>query len=75
MDDGRMEVVANIRNRENRRLQVQVQCVFKDDNGYATGDETPWQNLILSENSQETVKFASMNNRARRFTVRVQEAR
>ena len=74
-DEGRMEVAANIRNRENRRLQVQVQCVFKDENGFSTGDETPWQNLILSENSQETVKFISMNNRAKRFTVRVQEAR
>lgn len=74
-DQGRLAVKANIRNRENRRLQVQVQCVFKDENGFSSGDETPWQTLILSENSQETVSFVSMNNKARRYTVRVREAR
>src|SRR3954451_9133637 len=39
--DGRLEVVANVKNRENRRIQVQVNCVFKDELGFSTGDETP----------------------------------
>lgn len=73
--DGRLEVTANIRNRENRRIQVQVNCVFKDEQGFSTGDETPWQNLILTENSQESVHFISMNDKARRYTIRVREAR
>ncbi|MEP6664275.1 MAG: YcfL family protein [Verrucomicrobiota bacterium] len=72
--DGRLEVVANIRNRESRRLQVQVSCVFKDAQGFSTGDETPWQNLILTENSQESVRFTAMNDKAKRYTVRVREA-
>ncbi len=75
LEDGRMEIVANIRNRENRRIQVQVNCVFKDEQGFSTGDETPWETLILTENSQESVKFTSMNNKARIFTVRVRQAR
>ena len=29
--DGRMEVVANVKNRENRRIQVQISCVFKNE--------------------------------------------
>ncbi len=73
--DGRLEVTANIRNRESRRVQVQVNCVFKDEQGFSTGDETPWQNLILTENSQEAVHFISMNDKARRYTIRVREAR
>ncbi len=73
--DGRLEVVANIRNRENRRIQVQVNCVFKDEQGYSTGDETPWQTLILTENGQESVRFISMNDKARKYTVRVRQAR
>lgn len=75
LDDGRLEVMARIVNRENRRLQVQVDCVFKDAQGFSTGDETPFQTLILTELSEETVRFVSMNTRAKTFTVRVREAR
>ena len=68
-------MVANIRNRENRRIQVQISCVFKDAQGYSTGDETPWQNLILTENSQEAVRFVSMNDKAKKYTIRIRQAR
>ncbi len=73
--DGRLEVVANIKNRENRRIQVQVSCVFKDEQGFSTGDETPWQTLILGENTTEAVNFKSMNAQARNYTIRVRQAR
>jgi hypothetical protein len=74
MPDGRLEVVANLRNRIERRIQVQVQCVFKDANGFSTGDETPWEDLILTENAQETVRFKSLNDKAKTYTIRVREA-
>lgn len=74
LEDGRLRVVANVRNREARRIQVQISCVFKDENMAATGDETPWTNLILTESSQEAVEFVSMNNKAKNFTVRVRQA-
>ena len=74
-EDGRLEVLVNVRNRENRRIQVQINCVFKDATGFSTGDETPFQTLILTENAQETVRFVSMNNQARKYTVRVRQAR
>ena len=73
--DGRLEVVAQIRNRENRRIEVQVNCVFKDANGYTTGDETPFQALILTENATEQVKFTAMNTLAKKYTIRVRQAR
>jgi len=75
LPDGRLEVVANVKNRENRRLEVQIQCVFKDATGFATGDETPWQTLILSEYATEAVRFTAMNGQARKYTVRVRQAR
>ncbi len=75
LTDGRMEVVANVKNRENRRIQVQISCVFKDAQGFSTGDETPWQTLILGENTTEAVRFTSMNAQARRYTIRVRQAR
>jgi uncharacterized protein YcfL len=73
--DGRLEVVANVKNRENRRIQVQINCVFKDAQGFSTGDETPWQTLILSEFSTEAVRFTAMNPQAKKYTVRVRQAR
>jgi uncharacterized protein YcfL len=74
LPDGRLDVAANVRNRENRRIQVQVNCEFKDAQGL-TLDSTPWHNLVLTENGQETVRFASMNNRASRYTIRIRQAR
>jgi hypothetical protein len=73
--DGRLEVIANVKNRETRRIQVQIQCVFKDEFGTSTGDETPWLTLILSENSTEAQRFSSMNALAKKYTIRVRQAR
>jgi hypothetical protein len=74
LPDGRLQVAANVRNRENRRIQVQTNCEFKNADGFAI-DSSPWQTLILTENSMETVQFASMNKDAKRYTIRVREAR
>lgn len=73
LPDGRLQVIANLRNREERRIQVQAQCEFKDAQGFPV-DSTPWVNVILTERSQEGVKFTSMNDKAKRYTVRVREA-
>ena len=75
LDDGRLETVVQFRNRENRRIEVQANCVFKDVNGISTGDETPFQTVILTENATEHVKFTSMNDKAKRYTIRVRQAR
>jgi len=75
LPDGRLEATVQLRNRENRRIEVQANCVFKDVNGISTGDETPWQTVILTENSTEHVKFVSANDKAKRFTIRVRQAR
>jgi hypothetical protein len=74
LEDGRLQVITNVRNRENRRIEVQISCVFKDEQNFSTGDETPWQTLIITENAQEAVNFTSMNNRAKNYTIRVREA-
>lgn len=73
-EDGRLEVVANVRNRENRRVEVQINCEFKDGQGFVI-DDTPFQTLILSENEQKSVRFISMNDKARLYTIRVRQAR
>ncbi len=75
LSDGRLEVTAQIRNRENRRLEVQANCVFKDGNGVSTGDETPFQTVILTENATEQVKFTAANAASKKYTIRVRQAR
>jgi uncharacterized protein YcfL len=75
LPDGRLEVVAKVKNKENRRIQVQIQCVFKDEQRVSTGDETAWQTLILAENSTEAVRFTAMNPQAKTYEVRVRQAR
>ena len=71
----RLEVVANVKNRESRRLEVQINCVFKDELNASTGDETPFQTLILTDNSTEAVRFTAMNSAAKKYTIRVRQAR
>jgi uncharacterized protein YcfL len=75
LPDGRLEVVANVKNREARRIQVQIQCVFKDEQRVSTGDETAWQTLILAENSTEAVRFTAANPQAKTYEIRVRQAR
>jgi uncharacterized protein YcfL len=75
LPDGRLEVVANVKNREARRIQVQIQCVFKDEQRVSTGDETAWQTLILAENSTEAMRFTATNPQAKTYEIRVRQAR
>jgi hypothetical protein len=75
LDDGRLEVTANLRNRLNRRIEVQINCVFKDERGFPTNDEASFKTLILTENAQEGTSFVSLNNQARTYTVRIRQAR
>src|SRR5437667_8411533 len=37
-DDGRLEVTTHVSNRLNRRIEGQINCVFKDDQGFTTNE-------------------------------------
>lgn len=74
LEDGRLEVAANIRNRENRRIEVQIDCQFKDEQGFMV-EEVPFRPIFLAENEQRTVRFVSMNNKPRTYTIRVRSSR
>ena len=71
--DGRIQVVANIKNRERGLVVVQVQCVFKDMQGLPAGGETLWRNLVLPEDSTEAVRFTALNTLATHYTIRVRQ--
>jgi uncharacterized protein YcfL len=71
--DGRLEVVASVKNRESRPLRVQVNCVFKDASGFSTGDDTPFQAVDLAANATEAVRFTAKDTLAKKYTIRVRE--
>lgn len=75
LPDGRMEVVANVKNRENRPVEVQINCVFKNEQGFPTGDESPFQTVVLSGNKTEAVRFTALNSAAKKYTIRVRQPR
>ena len=74
MPDGRLQVVAKVQNRESRRIEVQINCEFKDKQGFPV-DSTPFRTLILAENATEGVPFESANDKAKEYTIRVRQAR
>ncbi len=74
LPDGRLRAEANLKNREGRRIVVQVQCVFKDEQGFDTEGDAKWVTLPLDEYATETVTFDSMNTKARKYTIRVKQA-
>lgn len=72
---GRLELVANFRNRGPEEIRLQVRCVFQDAAGAATGDEIPWLALNLDPGATEAVHYFATNNLARKFTILVRSGK
>ena len=70
LPDGRLEVVVNVKNRLPQGLKVQLNCVFKDEQGFTTGDETPLETVQLAGHATEAVTFTARDVKAKKFTVR-----
>jgi hypothetical protein len=75
LGDGRLEVIANVKNRGGQATRVQVQCDFLDDQGAPVGAEGPWQALELAGDSTEVVRFTAPDAKAKRYAIRVRRAR
>lgn len=74
LPDGRLMVKANVRNRLNKRVHVQINCVFHDAQGFKL-EETPYESLILTENGQETVSFTSIREGIKDYVVQIRQVR
>ncbi|HEY4989303.1 MAG TPA: YcfL family protein [Opitutaceae bacterium] len=73
--DGRIEVVANLRNSGTKAAKVQVQCVFLDAQGTPVGDSAPWQSVSITESATEVVRFTAPGPSAIKYSIRVRRAR
>ena len=75
LGDGRMVVVADVKNRIKANVVVQAQCLFQDDQGYAANEMAPWRILNLPVDSTEAVRFVALDSRATKYSIRVRELR
>jgi uncharacterized protein YcfL len=75
LGDGRLEVVANLKNSGAKAVRVNVQCVFLDEQGLPVGGESPWELFAISADSTEVVRFTASVLTARKYSIRVRSAR
>jgi hypothetical protein len=69
--DGRMRVRCTLQNNSGDQLILGVRAVFKDAQGFGTGDATPWKRVSLSGGANETFSETAMNSEARKFHIEV----
>ena len=74
-EDGRIKVLCEIRNMKKALLRIQVQTVFKDESGFSIEQDTPWELVLIPGFSTQTYTTTAMNTKAKKYTIRIQEAR
>lgn len=73
--DGRLEIVANLKNRESQPLKIEASCAFQNAAGDLVLEDSPWQAVTLPENATVSVHFTATTTAAKKYTVRVRDAR
>lgn len=68
-------VEADLRNRTGRDLEVQVQTLYRDENGnplyYQNGNETAWTSFVISASSTTPYRSQALSPLAKQFTIRI----
>jgi hypothetical protein len=75
LGDGRLEVVANVKNRGDQPVTVQIRCVFLNDQVILVGPVGHWQTLALAGDATEVVHFTASDATAKRYAIQVRRAR
>jgi uncharacterized protein YcfL len=73
--DGRLIVKAKLMNRYTTTLRVQIQTVFKDEQGFPTGDETNWELILIPAKAYYYYEAKAMNTKAKKYTIRCKYAK
>jgi len=73
-EDGRIIVKAKLFNKLPVNLHVQFQTIFKDKDGYPTGDETNWELVVIPHNAYYYYEVKAMNTRAQKYVTRCRYA-
>lgn len=67
--DGRITARAQFLNKRNETLRVQIQTIFKDEDGYKV-DSTNWELILIPKNAYHYYQKSSLNQKASRYTIR-----
>jgi len=67
----RLEARATMRNLKKHRQHIQVQTVFKDEANFSTGEDSGWEDIILSPKETRTYSCKSLTKKPASFTIRV----
>jgi len=73
-EDARLIVKAKLFNKLAQDLRVQLQTIFKDANGYPTGDETNWELVVIPHNAYYYYDVTAMNAKAAKYVTRCRYA-
>lgn len=73
LGDGRMEIVANVRDLMAHPVSLQIQCMFLDEQGIPVG-QAPWRVLAIAADSTEVVRFTAPDTAVRRYAIRARKA-
>jgi hypothetical protein len=70
VDNGRLEVTVDVRNRTRKPVVLALSTVFRDGEGVALNDESGWQPVFLGPAQTQTYRVTSITEQAAYFTVR-----
>lgn len=73
--DGRLEVIASLKNMDHNTFVIEVGAAFKGPAGEDLDDRTAWHRLILEGNNTVIARFVSKDARAADFAVQVRTAK
>ncbi len=74
-EDKRMKVYCEIRNMKDQMLRLQIQTVFRDDQGFQIGDDTNWELILVPGYSTYAYKTAAFSPKAKDYTIRIRKAK
>lgn len=73
-EDGRLVVKVKLFNKLPENLRVQLQTIFKDKDGYPTGDETNWELVVIPHNAYYYYEVKAMNTKGEKYVTRCRYA-
>lgn len=73
--DNRLKVYCEIKNMKKDVLRLQVQTVFKDQNNFSIESDTNWELILVPGFSTYAYTTTALNDKAKKYTIRIKLAR
>lgn len=74
-EDQRLKVYCEIRNMKDDLLRLQIQTVFRDEQGFQIGDDTNWELILIAGYTTYAYTTTAFSPKAKDYTIRIRKAR